>query len=197
MIEWPKFDRSKVTKDVPDVWFASDHHLDHHNILKFVNDQGKRVRPEFSSTEEMNETMLSRHNSLVSPNDKVYFLGDVGFNQNTLDKLLPKFNGRKRLILGNHDGYKMSFYERHFQKILVSWRPIYGLVFSHYPLFISDDDTRMLANVHGHIHREQIGKLKYLNISVEETDYYPVHFTQIVELFKRRGIEFETARRKD
>ena len=192
MIEWPKYDPTKVINGVPDVWFASDHHLEHHNILKFKDGTDQLIRPGFSSTKEMNELMISRHNSLVPSTAKVYFLGDVGFNQNVLDELLPRFNGRKRLILGNHDGFKMRFYEKHFQKVLVSWRPIYGLIFSHYPLYISSDDTRMLACCHGHIHKGQIDNPKYLNISVEETDYYPVHFTQIIELFRERGIEFAT-----
>ena len=85
------------------VWFCSDHHFNHTNILSFINYSGEKVRPEFSTVEQMNEVMIENHNARVKPNDKVYFLGDVGFNTASLDTILPRLNGKKRLILGNHE----------------------------------------------------------------------------------------------
>jgi len=174
---------------MPNVWFISDTHFNHANILTFQKSDGTKERPEFSSVEEMNEHMIERWNSAIKPNEKVYHLGDVGFNQNELDKILPRLNGKKRLILGNHDCYPMSFYTRHFQKIAVQWRPTSTIIFSHYPLLLSADHPKLRANVHGHIHNSHVNDNRYMNVSVEVIDYTPIHFDTIFEHFKNLGID--------
>jgi len=81
------------------IWLASDHHVGHHNILEYTN------RHEvWSSIEEMNEGLIANHNSVVAEDDIVYFLGD--FAMGKIAETLPiagRFNGKKRLYLGNHD----------------------------------------------------------------------------------------------
>lgn len=172
------------------VWFSSDWHFNHENILKFTSDYtGEHLRPEFSSVEEMDEAMIDRHNTVVRPFDKFYCLGDVGFGKERLATILPRLNGKKRLILGNHDQYEMTFYERYFQKIMVSWRPLRSLIFSHFPLHIGEDDKKLLANVHGHVHKNTLNDKRYLNLSVETINYTPIHYDQIIEIYKDRGIE--------
>ncbi len=175
------------------VWFISDTHFGHSNILKFES-HGAPLRV-FSSVEEMDEVMIERWNKTVKPGEKIYHLGDLGFSKPNLEKIMPRLNGQKRLILGNHDGYQMKFYEQYFKKIICSWRPIRSCIFSHHPLYIGAGNERILANVHGHIHRGQINDPRYLNISVEETDYYPIHYDQIIQTFKDRGIDLDTPSR--
>ena len=85
------------------IWFASDHHFGHAALLTFTKDDGSHARPGFSDVDHMNETMIANHNRVVGPTDRVYFLGDVGFSRATLAAVLPRLNGKKRLILGNHD----------------------------------------------------------------------------------------------
>lgn len=171
------------------VWFASDHHFNHTNILTFTNAAGEKLRPEFSTVEEMNETMIERHNARVKSHEKVYFLGDVGFNTAELELILPRMNGKKRLILGNHDAYKMSWYEKYFHKILVSWNPVRSLIFTHYPIVIEPNHPKLKGNVHGHIHRAWMKDPRYLNISVEMTNYAPIHFDEIVQTYAHKEIE--------
>ena len=38
------------------IWFASDHHFGHANLLKFTSDDGAYVRPGFRDVDHMNET---------------------------------------------------------------------------------------------------------------------------------------------
>ena len=66
------------------IWFASDHHFGHANLLKFTSDDGAYVRPGFSDVDHMNETMIANHNRVVGVADRAYFLGDVGFSRATL-----------------------------------------------------------------------------------------------------------------
>lgn len=80
------------------MFFASaDPHYFHWNINQYCG-RG------FSSVEEMNRTMVTRWNEVVTPKDTVFLLGDVGFaDHDQLVDILKKLNGSKHLVIGNHD----------------------------------------------------------------------------------------------
>ena len=77
-------------------WFTSDTHFGHANIIRYCN------RP-FDSVGHMDREMLKRWNEKVKPDDLVYFLGDFSMSEIPLKTFLPKLNGTKFLIHGNHD----------------------------------------------------------------------------------------------
>ena len=54
-----------------DIWFTSDHHFGHVNILEYEAE----ARP-FDSIEEMNEILIQHWNSVDKLNDTVFHLGD-------------------------------------------------------------------------------------------------------------------------
>jgi len=58
------------------VFFTSDTHFNHVNIIKYCS------RP-FSSVEEMNREMIARWNSVVGPEDTVFHLGDFAMGYST------------------------------------------------------------------------------------------------------------------
>ena len=79
------------------VFFTSDLHFNHFNICKLCG------RP-FSSRKEMNNTLINNWNSVVMDNDIVFILGDFCFDQRTQwIKFLKQLNGKKYLVVGNHD----------------------------------------------------------------------------------------------
>lgn len=80
-------------------WFWSDIHFQHVNIRQYTE-----RHLEWETLEEMNEGLIDNFNSVVDEDDLVYFLGDMCMGK--IDESLPlisRLNGRKRLILGNHD----------------------------------------------------------------------------------------------
>ena len=82
------------------VYFTSDTHFGHENIIKWCR------RP-YSSVEEMNEKLIENWNSVVGPDDIVFHLGDFAFGGSGLWKeVLSRLNGKKYLIIGNHDEKK-------------------------------------------------------------------------------------------
>lgn len=78
-------------------WFSADPHYGHDNIRRFCG------RP-FDSWWEMNEALIANHNAVVGPNDRVYFVGDFAFmSKSKVVEILKRLNGKKYMILGNHD----------------------------------------------------------------------------------------------
>ena len=80
------------------IFFTSDLHFGHKNILKFT-----KPRP-FATIEEHDQAIINNWNSVVNRDDTVYVLGDIAMNMDpdVLENHLECLNGHKRLILGNH-----------------------------------------------------------------------------------------------
>lgn len=78
------------------IFFSSDHHFYHKNIIKYCN------RP-FETVEEMNEEMVKRWNEVVAKEDIVYYLGDFSLAIRPVELFLNRLNGTKILMAGNHD----------------------------------------------------------------------------------------------
>jgi calcineurin-like phosphoesterase family protein len=167
-----------------DIWVISDTHFNHNNIIKYCN------RP-FDNPDLMNEFMVDKWNSVVKPQDKVYHLGDVymggGYSKEDTTRLLSSLNGKKRLILGNHDNGKDQILQRCFEKISI-WRmfPEFGLLLTHVPVHESalvkgsrTGQDRTLANVHGHIHNNPSPEGPYRCACVEHIDYTPINIEEL------------------
>jgi calcineurin-like phosphoesterase family protein len=80
------------------VWFTSDFHLGHRNIIRYCK------RP-FDSIDDMDATLLANLNRRVGENDVLYFLGDFclgGPDRARLyrDRIVCR---NIHMIEGNHD----------------------------------------------------------------------------------------------
>jgi calcineurin-like phosphoesterase family protein len=167
-----------------DIWFISDTHFQHAGILTFKDVNGDPVRT-FSSVEEMDEHMVERWNSVVKPGDKIYHLGDVFFgSKQTFIPLWKRLNGKKVLILGNHDDALFFATNALVQKIVV-WRtfPQFGIIATHIPLhegscFQHRANIEAL-NVHGHLHEKPNPSPRHRNISVERINYTPINVEEL------------------
>ena len=161
----------------PNVFFISDTHFGHKGLVdgRLSRPDGHPARP-FSSVEAMDETMVERWNSVVRPEDKVYHLGDVAMNVKKLP-ILARLNGRKTLILGNHDIYATKEYLVYFKNVRAT-RVFDGFICSHVPVH-PDALSRFRVNVHGHTHERSLGDSRYINICVEQTDYYPLELATL------------------
>ena len=144
------------------VFFTGCTHFDHANIIRLAD------RP-FGSVEEMNEVLVENWNKTVKPNDEVFHLGDHTYgvvDGNQLERMSfwnEKLNGRKHLILGNHDdletwneGMHSKFLNCGFSSIhqyLDLKRNGKHFVMFHYPM--EDWDGRYRGSIHLHCHTHQ------------------------------------------
>ena len=82
------------------IFVCSDLHLSHDRA--FIWDARG-----FNSVEEMNTAIIERFNSVVSPEDETYILGDLCLggadSMETNRTMLEQLNGKIHIIIGNHD----------------------------------------------------------------------------------------------
>ena len=179
-------DLSELDDDIR-VFFVSDHHFGHRNIIKYAN------RP-FSIDdveESMDEEMIRRHNSVVSYNDIVFFLGDIAFcNTDRANSIIERLNGYKILIIGNHDwnknktlkGYVVD--ETHVSYTLQSSGYDGDILLTHAPFYSHLMLTPGLLNLHGHIHTKTVGFANFVNLCVEHIGYTPVMLEDVLRMHR-------------
>ena len=164
-----------------EIWVTSDTHFGHENTIKYCN------RP-FLSAKEMDEALKENWNKVVKPQDKVYHLGDVYFNSYKKDPkywidFLNSLNGKKRLILGNHDNGKDQVLQKVFQEIYM-WRA-FGekrLLLTHVPVHQSSIIERWCDyNIHGHTHDSGSPDGPYKSVCVELTNYSPINIKGLIK----------------
>ena len=164
-----------------DIWIISDTHFNHANILGFTDSEGDLIRPGFKDVDDMNESMIYMWNSVVKPGDKVYHLGDVVMGKpGWMEDNWSKLNGSKRLIVGNHDRIKYLSSGSWFKEVYM-WRQLkdHGILLTHTPQHESTLMWGKIVNVHGHIHQNKSPQGLYINMSVEEINYTPVHIEDV------------------
>lgn len=130
-------------------FFTSDLHFGHKNIIKYCN------RP-FKTVGEMDEAIIQNWNNKIGPDDLTYVIGDVIFGgSGEMAKVLPRLNGEKILILGNHD--EESPLRKHFSAVyrlfdFVSENPKVPFMLCHYPIESWAGMRKGRIHLHGHCH---------------------------------------------
>jgi calcineurin-like phosphoesterase family protein len=180
---------------MPSVFLVSDTHFGHSGVCKFMQNDGvTKLRP-WTDPEEMDEEMVKRWNETVKPTDKVYHLGDVVINRKAL-KIMHRLNGDKVLIRGNHDIFRDTEYREHFRE-LRAYHVMNGMILSHIPLH-PESLGRFGVNIHGHTHSNRVMTWhpikqhpivdpRYHCVCVEQTDFRPILFEDVIQRIKDEG----------
>ena len=187
------------------VFLVSDTHFGHAGVCRFTRNDGvTKLRP-WDDSDEMDEAMVERWNDTVRPNDKVYHLGDVVINRKSLG-IMSRLNGDKVLIRGNHDIFRDDEYRKYFRE-LRAYHVMNGMILSHIPVH-PESLGRFGCSVHGHLHANRVMKPRgvdartgeilyskteidprYYNVSVEQTDFAPILFEDVIKKIKEQGGE--------
>lgn len=159
-------------------WVYSDPHFYHHNICKFTNYDGTKLRP-WDDANKMTEDMISWYNELVDDGDRVYILGDVAFKATDMRNAVSRLKGRKVLVKGNHDpDNHRQMYMELFDDVR-SYIVKKGFIMSHIPIH-EGSLGKWNINIHGHLHnnfvldRDMKPDKRYVNACVERHDFRPV-----------------------
>jgi calcineurin-like phosphoesterase family protein len=174
------------------IWFTSDLHFGHANIIKYCK------RP-YSNVDDMNEALIDNWNSIVQKDDIVYVLGDFAYGRHfTPDKaarVLQRLSGIKVLIAGNHDedNLRSSQFRSKFEEIHSLFElkipPKRGerhgtmIVMCHYPMRKWNQSHRGSIHLFGHEHGSspEDKASRSMDVGVDCHNYYPISFEEVLE----------------
>ncbi len=172
------------------VWFTSDLHLGHANIIKYSE------RP-FASIQEHDELLVKAWNDRVRPGDLVYCLGDFALcDVERATRLASRLSGQKYMVWGNHDKYSRKSAEfcaqwiwaRDLADITVGSQRI---VLCHFAMRTWNQSHRGAWNLHGHSH----GSLPddphalQLDVGVDCWGYAPVSFDTLAARMTKKNYQ--------
>lgn len=168
-------------------YYISDTHFGHEKIISMCE------RP-FENVDEMNEAIITNWNSVVRDDDDIYFLGD--FARSNAEKYLKRLNGKKHLIIGNHDGklLKNPNARAYFESIDPYLKIIddqYNVVLFHYPICEWDGFFRDTIHLYGHVHNAENERTIFMrnqqncyNVSADVSGFIPRTLKQIMNSYK-------------
>lgn len=179
------------------IFLTSDLHLCHNREFLF--------KPRgFDSIADHDITICANWNSAVQPEDDVYILGDLMLNDNRRAlNMLKCLNGRKHIILGNHDTPTRirAYIEENICVEEPKWADVihykgYHFFLSHFPSMTANLEKESLKqvtiNLFGHTHQ----KKKFYNdipfmfhVGMDSNDNTPVLLDDIIEMCKQKVIE--------
>lgn len=182
------------------IWFSSDLHFGHNKDFMY-EPRG------FHSIKEHDEIIIKNWNEIVKPEDKVYILGDLMLNDTDAGiEKVNQLNGRKVIILGNHDTpIRIERYREELNDIIdimYAYQFKYNkhyLYLSHYPTITAnyDDDkpwAKHLINLFGHTHQKEkfYNNNPYMyNVGLDANDNKPVSIDEILERIKEKKMEMD------
>lgn len=167
-------------------YYIADTHFGHDNIRRLSN------RP-FNSVEEMDKTIIENWNSKVTDDDDVYILGDFSYKSEDPIEYLKKLNGKKHLIIGNHDNklLKNPNHWKYFVEV-ADLKMVNDngnqIVLCHYPLVEWNGYYRNVLHFYGHVHNAYHNEtVRYArdmknayNVGVDVIGFAPCTFDEIV-----------------
>ena len=155
------------------IWFTSDTHFGSERTLKLSQ------RP-FKTVSRMDTEIIDNWNSVVSPRDTVYHLGDFGDYTRA-----RQLEGNIILIKGNYEENCMV--EDVFSEVKNSYYfELSGgenIFLNHYP---SKHDPYKF-NLFGHVHKLCMIKRYGLNVGTDCHNFYPIDLETV--LFYKNAIE--------
>lgn len=185
-----------------EVFFTSDLHFRHGNIIKYCK------RP-FETVQEQTEKLIENWNKTVPDTATVFILGDFAFaTKNQWRGFLNRMTGKKYLILGNHDRHEdipTEMFEDVVDLAKVSikikdheWKTF---ILSHRPILCWEGSNDGSIMLYGHVHTctnpevdetidSELVKLMPKNswdVGVDNNNYTPVSVHEVLEKINNKN----------
>jgi len=187
----------KINTDINNIWFSSDHHFGHENILKYEN------RP-FENIYTHDEVLIKNWNNYVKKDDIVFYNGDIflGKDRNYLRKILYSLHGKIHYIFGNHDKIirKDLLCQERFESCgdysEVNINKEYNIVLMHYAMRVWNKRHygawQLFGHSHGNLQEDSSRSMDigidcaYKRLDGKIEDYRPISFTEVYDIMKAK-----------
>ncbi len=166
-------------------YFISDIHFSDERIMRLCN------RP-FENADKMDEYIIDNWNKRVNKDDDVYILGDI--SKEYYPNIYSKLNGKKYLILGNHDyAFKNELLSTYCFEEVLDIKTIninkQKVILCHYPIMDWEDSHLGSIHLYGHIHNKNLPEIENyykdklaFNVSADVLGFIPRTLEEIVKL---------------
>lgn len=171
-------------------FFVADTHFNHEAIIRICDRRDPRRLDAdgnplpFESSEAMDRYMIDMWNSIVSPHDRVYHLGDFAHKANPkyARHIFEKLNGQKHLCIGNHDkdcvkNLPWGSPPEHIKTVVVDG---INVVMCHYAMRTWPTLWGKSVHLFGHSHGKMPGNDRSLDVGVDCWDFMPVDLETIL-----------------
>lgn len=109
----------------------------------------------FESAEEYFQVLKKNWNKVVNRKDLVYILGDVTMEKEEFYPLLDELNGRKKVVLGNHDLPKDVPELLKYVETVSGMEQYKKFTLTHCPIH-PQELASVKGNIHAHVHESDI-----------------------------------------
>jgi calcineurin-like phosphoesterase family protein len=192
------------------IWFTSDTHFNHKNIVRGTSSWGTlgegshQSTRDFDTLEEHNQTLIDNFNQLIKPGDEWYHLGDVAFGgHENIKVFMDAINCKNvHLIFGNHDQH-IEPVDSPYRKLFKSCRQRFELslrvgtetsgkfgktriFMSHYAHRVWNQSHHGTIHLYGHSHGTLSGIGKSMDVGVDTNNLYPYHLDEILDIMKTK-----------
>lgn len=173
-------------------FYTSDLHFFHRNILRYEADKRPFASKEEldseiydSTVQHMNRVLIDNWNTVVTPEDTVYVIGDFSMGGKTNVPLVRKqLVGKVVLVRGNHDRSKDFMLESGFDEVyddLVVQDGDKTLWLHHQPvLFPEKWPVKTDYHLCGHVHSAWARRNNVINVGVDVSNLKPLTLEQLL-----------------
>jgi len=193
----------KFNSEEQNIFFTADQHFQHKNIIEFCNRPFKTVR-------EMDHVLVSNWNAKVGEEDIIFVLGDFCWGSNkSWSYLLQNLNGKKYLIIGNHDknvSHRHWVEIDHIMNLFIHDPEIddgQRITLCHYPMLSWYQSHRGAWQLYGHLHgkltNNNLGDGKYdiknkvicrqLDVGVDPHNFTPLSYEEVKTIITKQCLK--------
>ena len=167
-----------------DLFFTSDPHFGHKNIIKYAN------RP-FKNIKEHDKALIENWNDVVTDNDTVICQGDFSLTKDDYTReIMGKLHGKKILIRGNHDQSHAKMLSFGF------YRSVPNLIFGQFYMVHNPNNIGLKTHKNsrkiilaGHTHQKQkiirINDRPIINMCCDAWEFRPVKMSELKEYCRK------------
>lgn len=186
-------------EDAEKMFFTSDTHFCHENIIKYCK------RP-FKDVKENDEELIRRWNEKVPEDGIVFHLGDVAFGDpKRVNEILEQLHGKIYLVIGNHDWRRIvTEHKWRFEHMTQQINMKIGkrhIILNHYPMLAFSGAWRGVDATYqlfGHVHTSPYtdegldqARMKMLftsqyDVGVDNNDFTPVSWKEVDQIINNQ-----------